>query len=485
MTLKDYLRILRRRWPLMVATILLSVSVAVILTLTAKPKYEAATSLFVTTPGASNVGETYEGNLFSQQRVASYAELVTSEDVLAQTADDLNLGVTPEQLAAQITATAVPETVLINVTVSDSSPTRAAEIANTVAGVFASRVADLETPDGAAAPMTRVVVAQRAAVPDARTSPNNKMNVALGGVVGVVAGFGLALLVDRFKRTVADRQDVETLTGATVLATLPRQRKPWVSPIVDFDAPSTNTTEAYRCLAAVIVDRGGAPSRVTMVASPEAAKEKTAVVVNFAAALADSGATVCLVDGNLRSRALSRVLGKDGGPGLTTVLNGEAGVRDVLQPFGDMTLLSAGPSAPKPSHLLADGIAGVVNELRKRFDHVIVDTPPLPQFADALLVSRTAESAVVVVRPNKTRRKPLTDAVELLGETNTTELDIVLVGARPRWVLNRANSQRTKMIEVTSAANGTSNGKGKHAIAELGHSPWAVPRVYSSLSNGH
>jgi Mrp family chromosome partitioning ATPase len=152
-----------------------------------------------------------------------------------------------------------------------------------------------------------------------------------------------------------------------------------------------------------------------------------------------------------------------------------------------MTLLSAGPSAQKPSHLLADGIAGVVNELRKRFDHVIVDTPPLPEFADALLVSHSAESAVVVGRPYKTRRALLTDAVELLGETNTTALDIVLVGARPRWIFNRANSQRTKTIEVTPATNGTSNGTGKHkhSIAELGDGPWAVPRVASSSNNGH
>ena len=486
MTVKDYLRVLRRRWLLVGATILLSVSVAAILTLMSKPKYEAATSLFVTTPTASSVGESYEGNLFSQQRIASYAELVTSADVLATTAEKLNLDTTAEQLADQITATAVPETVLINVTVSDSSPTRAAEIANTVSEVFASRVADLETPDGAAAPMTRVVVAQQASVPDARTSPNNKMNVALGGVVGLLAGFGLALLAERLKRTVGDRDDAEKLTGARVLATLPRAHESWASLIVDFDAPSTGNAEIYRCLAAVIADREDAPSWVTMVTSPDAAKEKTATVINLAAALADSGATVCMIDGDLRTRALSREIGKDDGRGLSTVLNGQAGVRDVLQPFGDMTLLSAGPSAQKPSQLLAVGIAGVVNELRRRFDHVVVDTPPLPQFADALLVSRSADSTVVVARPNKTRRIPLTDAVELLDEANTTELDIVLVGARRRWVFGRANSKRTKTIEATPAANGSSHGAGigKCTLADRGDSPLAVPRVPSSSTNG-
>jgi hypothetical protein len=94
---------------------------------------------------------------------------------------------------------------------------------------------------------------------------------------------------------------------------------------------------------------------------------------------------------------------------------------------------------------------------------------------------------VVVARPNKTRRALLKDAVELLGETNTTELDIVLVGARPQWVFNRANSQRTKTIEVTPTTNGTSNrtGSGKRTLAELGDGPWAVPRVPSSSNNGH
>jgi Mrp family chromosome partitioning ATPase len=193
-----------------------------------------------------------------------------------------------------------------------------------------------------------------------------------------------------------------------------------------------------------------------------------------------------LVDGDLRTRALSGELGKQSGRGLSTVLNGEAGVRDVLQPFGDMTLLSAGPSVEKPSHRLADGIAGVVNELRMRFDHVVVDTPPLPQFADALLISRSADSTLVVARPNKTRRTPLTDAVELLAEANTAELDIVLVGARRRWIFSRANSKHAKTIEGTPAANGSSNANGMHTIAELGDSPWVVPRrVPSSSTNGH
>jgi len=483
MTLKDYLRVLQRRRLLITATILLSLCVAVILTLTAKPQYEASTNLFVTTPAASNVGETYEGNLFSQQRVASYAELVTSDDVLTQTVDALKLDTTPEKLAAQITATAVPETVLINVTVSDSSATRAAAIANTVSQIFASRVANLETPDGAAAPMTRVVVAQQASVPEARTSPNNKMNVALGGVVGVLAGFALALLAERFKRTVGDREDVEKLPGARVLATLPRMPKPWASTIVDFDAPSTPVGEAYRCLATVLSDPDGRP-RATVVTSPEPAKEKTTAVVNLAAALADTGATVCLVDGDLRTRALSTELGKTSGRGLTTVLHGEASVDDVLQPFGEVMLLTGGPSAQKPSHLLGDGLGRVLNELRTRFDHVIIDTPPLPQFADAVLISRTAESVLIVARPNKTPRSLLAKAIELLSDANTTVFDIVLVGAHRRWFFKRGNPKHSRTIEVTAAASGTSgNGRnGKRLVADDG--PWRVPRVPSSSTNG-
>ena len=483
MTLKDYLRVVQRRWMLVIAAIVLSLSVAVILTLTTKPTYEAATNLFVTTPAASNVGETYEGNLFSQQRVASYAELVTSEEVLAQTVDALKLDTTPERLAAQITATAVPETVLINVTVTDSSPTRAAQIANTVSEIFASRVANLETPDSAAAPMTRVVVAQQASVPQTRTSPNNKMNVALGGVVGVLAGFALALLAERFKRTVGDRDDVEKLPGATVLASLPQTRKPWASSIVDFDASSTPVAEAYRCLATVLSDPDARP-RATVVTSPESAQEKTAAVVNLAAALADTGAAVCLVDGDLRTRALSAAVGKTGGRGLTTVLHGEASVHDVLSSMGDVMLLSSGPSAEKPSRLLGDGFARVLAELRTRFDHVIVDAPPLPQFADAVLMSRSAESVLIVARPNKTRRALLSKAVELLSDANSTVFDIVLVGARRRWLFTRGNPKPARMIEVTTAPSASSRSvrNGKRVLTDEG--PWAVPRVPSPSTNG-
>jgi capsular exopolysaccharide synthesis family protein len=315
--------------------------------------------------------------------------------------------------------------------------------------------------------MTRVVLAQRASVPEYRTSPNKKMNVALGGVIGLIAGFGLALLRERFKKTIGDPADVENVTESRVLGVLPRGGASAASGIVDFDGPSTAVAEAYRCLAAAFADLGDRAPRATVVTGAEANQDKTAAVVNLGCALAETGATVCVVDGDLRTGALSRLYERDGERGLTNVLTSGVGVDDVLHQVGDLTLLSSGPNSSKPSELFGDGFTRVLDDLRTRFDHVIIDTPPLPQFADALLVSRGADGAVIVVRRDRTTRASLSHAVELLNESSTTLFGIVMVTATRRSIFGRRKAKPAKAVrQKASRAHATpelvrTNGKAR------------------------
>jgi capsular exopolysaccharide synthesis family protein len=459
-TLGEYLRISRKRWILVVATTLLGVLVALVLSLLATPKYVATAQLFVTTPAAYDIADTYQGNLFSQQRVASYTKLLTDESLAQQTVDRLHLNVTAKELAKHIKAKAIPETVLIDVNVDDSSPERAAEIANTLSDEFATMVASLEKPDAPfRMPVIRVVVAQPASIPQYRVSPRKKLNLLLGAIIGAIAGFGAALLRERIDKSVSDRGEVENLTGARVLATLPPGDKASPAAVIDFDGSSTDIAEAYRCLGATVADLDDNLPRVMVVTSPGAVDEKTAVAVNLAQALAEANHTVCLVDGDLRTRALSQQFDKEGAEGLSSVLRDGLRVPDIIQPvgFGGLTFLSAGPAAANPSELLApSGLVGVIDNLRAMFDQVIIDTPPLPQFADAVLVARRADGAVLVIRQDETNRDELARAANLLSDGNATLLGTVMMAARRRPIIMRRKSKRAKVTQ-----NDTNAGKGK------------------------
>jgi capsular polysaccharide biosynthesis protein len=109
------------------------------------PLYASSTQLFVSTSGSASTSDFVAGSEFSRERVASYAELITGERLATRVVDELSLDITPEQLSEAIEAEPVAETVLIDVTVTDSSALRAQEIARVVGGEFSTLVGDFES----------------------------------------------------------------------------------------------------------------------------------------------------------------------------------------------------------------------------------------------------------------------------------------------------------------------------------------------------
>ncbi len=128
MELSDYLKIVRRRWTLIVFCLLVALAGAAAITITATPQYSSTARLFISTPRAEG-SDAYQGGLFSQQRVASYADLVTGEDLASRVVDRLRLDETGKTLAEQVSSNVVPETTILEVTVTDPSPKRAQALA--------------------------------------------------------------------------------------------------------------------------------------------------------------------------------------------------------------------------------------------------------------------------------------------------------------------------------------------------------------------
>ena len=188
MSFHDYIKALRTRWILICVVTALGVLCAVAANLLITPQYQAATRLFVSTTSGSTLAETYQGNLFSQQRVVSYTQLLMGESLAQRTVDKLGLDMSARELQENINATAKLDTVLITVSVTDESPVRARDIANTLSDEFVEKVRELETPEPGAAPDARVVVEQRATLPDVPVAPKTNRNLLLGLCLGAMAG---------------------------------------------------------------------------------------------------------------------------------------------------------------------------------------------------------------------------------------------------------------------------------------------------------
>lgn len=423
-------RVLRDRWLTVMATAVMVILAAVVLAMRTPPLYQASTTLFVSTRGGSNVSDVYEGGLFSEQRVASYAELINDDTLALRTIAKLGLPITIAEWKDKVTAGAKPNTILIDVRVRDTSPARARDIANTLSDEFVVMAGELETARPGDAPVTRVIVAKRAALPDEPVVRQPRRNAAIGLALGLLLGTALALVRDRRDNTIKTGGEVEEITGANLIADIPFDRQLQKHRRISFGGERSATVEAFRSLRANLqflqVDD---PPRVLAVTSSQSGEGKSTTAANLALALAHSGKAVALVDGDLRHPDLHNLFGLDNSVGLSNVVAHQGGLDEALRAtdFAGLFVLTSGVLPPNPAEVIASSAtANLLAELRSRFDYVIVDSSPLLEISDAAVIAADADGVLIVSRVGATRRDQLAHAVRRLRNVGAHVLGAVL-----------------------------------------------------------
>ncbi len=429
LNLQDVVKLLRSRWITVCVTTVVAVFVAVAVSLLTTPLYQASTRLFVSTGAGGSVAETYQGNRYSQERVASYAELLKGETVAQRTIDKLGLDMSAGKLSGSITATAKRDTVLINLAVLDNSPVRARDIANTLSDEFVEMVRELETPEGGLRADARVVVEQRASIPSHSVVPKTARNIAVGLALGVIIGVGLALARDVLDNTVKSRDNLEEVTGAALVGSIPFDKNRQKQPAISFDTEQSAVAEAFRKLRTnlqfLAVD---SPPRVIVFTSSMPSEGKSTAAVNIAMALAEAEKRVVLVDGDMRRPTVHSYLELVGTVGFSTVLSGATSLDEALQKtrFPGLTVLTSGAIPPNPSELLGSQSArNLLSELRTQFDYVIVDSTPLLAVTDAAILAAGADGVLLIARFGRTKREQLGHAVESLENVGAPVLGVV------------------------------------------------------------
>jgi capsular exopolysaccharide synthesis family protein len=437
MTLREVLAALRAAWWLPAAGLLVGLATALLLSLVQTPLYTSYIQFFVSTRGGSTTSDAFQGSQFSQERVTSYAQLVAGDELADRVVERLDLDRAPSEVSGGVSASAVADTVLIDVTVTDPSPEMAQRIADAIGQEFPSYVDELETPDdGSVSPITVTVTAQPQ-VPGAPTSPQTARNAVLGALVGLLVGAALAVLRSRLDRSVRDPDETARLAGAPVIGTVLRDEVLGKQHTIDRVA-NTRTAEDYRQLRNNLqflkVDE---PPKVIMVTSALPSEGKTTVVINLGLALADTGRRVTIVEADLRKPKVTRYLGL----GLTNVLAGSAEVGDVVQQHGegDLYVIGAGPTPPNPGELLSSShMFSLLDKLRAENDFVLVDAPPLLPVADSTGLAVFMDGVLLSVRYGSTRKEQLQQAAATLERVGATTLGVVLNIVPPKAELATA-----------------------------------------------
>jgi receptor protein-tyrosine kinase len=434
MTLREVLTALRASTWLLLLCLVVGALVGLGASLLQTPRYTSSTELFVSTNDPASTSDVFQGSQFSQQRVASYAKLINGPELASRVIDQLHLHLSPTELRQEITATPAPETVLIDVTVTDPSPERAQQIADSIGTQFSALVEELESAGQGGGSPVKVRVTERPLVSSIASVPKTARNVVLGAFVGLLLGTAAAILRVRLDRSVKRAEDASRLGAAPVIATVLRNDRLGKQHVVD--RGTTRTAEDYRQLRTNLqflsVDK---PPKVLLVSSALPSEGKTTVVVNLAMALANAGRQVVVVEADLRRPRVSEYLfGIVGDAGLTNILAATADVEDVIQTYREgLSVISAGPIPPNPGELLASThMADVLEKLRAQNDYVLVDTPPLLPVADASALAPATDGVLLVVRYGRTRKDQLERAAAHLERVGGRTLGVILNYVRAR-----------------------------------------------------
>lgn len=430
MVLGDYVSVLRRRW-LSAAVLTVAIfGLAAASTLTATKIYTATAQNFVALKGDSGAdANPLNGAQFAAQRVKSYTEIVTSPDVLEPVVDALDLPYSVQQLAGKVSATNPQLTVLIMVSVVDTNPAMAAEIANAVSIELGRTIESLETPTQTSISPVKVTLTDPATPPGSPTAPNTRTNLVLGLLLGLAAGIGWAFLRNALDNTVKSASELDQIAGAPSLGTVLFDPNAKTQVLSALD-PKSVSSEGYRTIRAnmqyINVD---SPIRTLVVTSAAPGDGKTTVACNLAIALAQTGKRVCLVEADLRRPRVAEYLQVPAGVGLTEVLSGQVQLNDALQSWGGgmFSVLPPGAIPPNPSEILgSQQMERVLGSLRESFDMVILDTPPLLAVSDAAVLASQVDGAVIVVRYGKSSRDAVRNAFGSLEQINAKILGTVL-----------------------------------------------------------
>ncbi len=278
-------------------------------------------------------------------------------------------------------------------------------------------------------------------VPDTPVSPNVPLNLAIALVVGLFLGSALAFVRDYFDDSVKSKDAVEKGTGVGTLGLIPKVSSG--DELVTVLHPTAPAAEAFRLLRTSVKFLGiERQVRVVQVTSPSPGEGKTMVAANLAVAFAQSGDRVVLVGGDLRRPRMEEMLDIPLTPGLTAVLIGDVTLPQAIQTAAgvpNLSVLPAGYPPPNPSELLSGERARrLIDVLGQTYDVVVIDCPPVLPVTDSLVLARMADTTLLVTSANRTSKRSLTRAVELLRQ-----VDAPLSGT----VLNSASADDTFSTE--------------------------------------
>jgi succinoglycan biosynthesis transport protein ExoP len=323
---------------------------------------------------------------------------------------------------------------------------------------------------------SNVFISDFASLPTSPSAPKRGLILVLFSLVGLGLGSLIALIVESLDTTIRSPHEAQKDLDLPLLGAVPRfpellhatskshppaagpgellalppgksdgksqpspQPPPGASSPVALLSDNSAVIESLKTIrAGILLSSADRPPRIMMISSAVAGEGKTTILSNIAGTLAQAHHKTIMIDGDLRNSGLSKAFSMprtSAGVGLSDLLTGQAQLSQVISPtaVAGLDIIRTGSKAPNPAELLGSlTMRNVVEQLSKRYDFILIDSPPLLPVADGLVISRLVDSVVMVVRSRFTDRTLAQEAARRLERVHARILGVVLNDLDPR-----------------------------------------------------
>jgi polysaccharide biosynthesis transport protein len=287
---------------------------------------------------------------------------------------------------------------------------------------------------------SNIQIVDQAELPTSPYKPNKRLNLLLAAVVGLFLGVGLAFFFEYLDNTIKTPEDVEQLIRLPSFGMVPeisngRRRRlekgtSYPVELITYGHPKSMLSEAYRSIrTSILLSFSEKPPKKIVITSPNPSEGKTTTVINTAIALSQTGAQVLIIDADLRKPRLHKIFNHENGQGLSSFLSGHGDLESVVKKseVPNLFYIPSGPIPPNPSELLGSNLfKKMLESLEARFDHIVLDSPPVLGFADTIILSTSVDGVILTVLGGKTPRETLQRAKEVLQQVNTKIIGVVI-----------------------------------------------------------
>jgi len=486
---RTFVRTLAARWKIAVPAVLVCLVGAGFITAVQTKQYQASATILMSFSGQTNLDDVEHAALASQQRLSSYAQIAGGQMVAQRAVDQLHIPMSADELVSKTKVVYTPESTVLQLTVTDTDPTRVAGLAAAIADQFAAVVPTLGigprpvTPEpggtpGPAAPRPDVdgqqtlqlsqtttesptpgeqppnpvrpslplatgLVVERPRVPDQPMQPVPERNMVMGLLAGLLLGIAAAMIREATDHTVRDAATLGRLTDLPTLAELPGRRGQ--TPRFGTDALFD---DAMRTLRTRLLRAIGPDVSRLLVTAPFGGEGTTTTALNLGRCFTELGERVLLIEGDPRRSVIAQVMGVKSALGLADVLADRSVAAEAVYGTAVPNLFVIASSKSRRDATLPSSadLPEVLKHLFAGYDRMVVDAPAVLASADTGVLAGAVPATVLVVRSGRTTAEEVKDALHALRSAGADVVGTVLTDARvARRAKAAARNYRAKL----------------------------------------